>query len=324
MFISKKTLRVWALLICLIFLNPTIEFANHFNIDPCADLSAGGLITGSQVLEFSQTASAIWQVLPPTSLSNSNDVEYQWMVSILDPYDFSTYSPIAGATAANFNPGHVTQTSYYLRCARTVGCDYFPVESNLVTIEVLNILAVELTDFSVKIRDQFTTDISWTTDSEFNNKHFEVERSENGREFMPVGIINGQGTTTKQNQYFFQDQLSKRGKFYYRLKAVEFGGVVEYSNTLEIRNLIDDQTVTKIFPNPVEDRVNIDFKRPYEQDITLELFNSNLKLIESHLLAEGEQFITFNMNTKVNGIYFIKIPTSQGYKFERIIRVGNY
>jgi len=308
----------------LFFLIPSSNFAIPSNSDPCLDLISGGLISGSQTIIAGETASTIWNILAPSSLTNSTDIEYQWMISTTDPYDFSTYSPIPGATNRDLNPGVLGRDSYFLRCARRAGCDNFPIESNLVTVEVLGLLAVELENFSLKISNQFNVSLSWETSSEYNHKHFELERSTDGREFMPIGIIEGLGTTLEGNQYFYNDRLPTRDTYYYRLKSVEFGGLIEYSRTLKIDNLIGKDITTKIFPNPSADYVNIDFEQSFTRDLTIELYNSNMELVEKFQLLTGDQQLTFNMEERENGFYFIKIPTEQGYSFKRILRVGSY
>ncbi|MEZ4850307.1 MAG: hypothetical protein R3B93_17175 [Bacteroidia bacterium] len=48
--------------------------------------------------------------------------------------------------------------------------------------------------------------ITWITNKEFENSHFEVERSLDGISFEVIGKINGQGTTDHQTTTKYTDQ----------------------------------------------------------------------------------------------------------------------
>lgn len=77
-------------------------------------------------------------------------IEYQWMSSTVNvpntlgnPY----WQPIAGATAITYQPGELDQTTYFIRCARVVGCSFVGTntESNTITVSVFPALSATLT-----------------------------------------------------------------------------------------------------------------------------------------------------------------------------------
>ncbi len=70
------------------------------------------------------------------------DIEYIWIKSHTNVFGAgsggagSPWSTIPGATGASYDPGYVSQTTYYRRCARSSGCVYYIGESNIICIEV--------------------------------------------------------------------------------------------------------------------------------------------------------------------------------------------
>ena len=66
--------------------------------------------------------------------------------------------------------------------------------------------------------------LSWKTASEINNSHFEIERSNNGKDFIKIGEIAGQGTSNSTKRYQFTDKNPGSAQQYYRLKQVDFDG----------------------------------------------------------------------------------------------------
>ncbi len=61
-------------------------------------------------------------------------------------------------------------------------------------------IPVELTSFSAASNGNSIT-LSWSTASELNNQGFEIERS-NGNDFLTIGFVSGNGTTTEINNLF--------------------------------------------------------------------------------------------------------------------------
>jgi hypothetical protein len=62
--------------------------------------------------------------------------------------------------------------------------------------------------------------LAWRTASEKNNDHFDVERSLNGTDFVKVGQVKGQGTTSSATDYALTDAgigTKATGVVYYRL-----------------------------------------------------------------------------------------------------------
>jgi len=66
----------------------------------------------------------------------SGALEYIWLSSTTG-CPTSLNQAIAGATGATYNPGTITQTTYYRRCARRAGCTSFNFgESNCITLAI--------------------------------------------------------------------------------------------------------------------------------------------------------------------------------------------
>ena len=92
---------------------------------------------------------------------------------------------------------------------------------------------VELTSFTATANGKEVT-LNWSTATELNNQGFEVQRKFGNNDFVSVGSIKGHGTTTSPNNYTFVDKLTDAGKYFYRLKQINFGGKYEYSQVVEV------------------------------------------------------------------------------------------
>lgn len=95
----------------------------------------------------------------------------------------------------------------------------------------LVVLSVELDNFE-GVQNGNRVELEWSTSSESNNDYFAVERADNNLEFKQIGVVDGSGTTEIQQFYSFVDELPAEGKYYYRLRQVDFNGDHEYSDIL--------------------------------------------------------------------------------------------
>lgn len=79
-------------------------------------------------------------------------------------------------------------------------------------------LPVTLTSFTGRSPGDGQVQLQWTTASEVNNAYFSVEHSGNGQVFLPIGQVDGNGTTNQPQNYSFLHEGVGAGIQYYRLR----------------------------------------------------------------------------------------------------------
>ena len=89
---------------------------------------------------------------------------------------------------------------------------------------------INITDFHV-VNDQNKVDINWSTDKTVSTNYFEVEKSNDGKNFKTVAYVLGADPTkTDCDCYGCFDKINTNAKeSYYRLKHVDTNGSVEFS-----------------------------------------------------------------------------------------------
>src|SRR3989304_6632954 len=85
------------------------------------------------------------------------------------------------------------------------------------------VVPVELSSFTGNVVDGKVL-LEWITATELNNHGFEIQRKALSGDFATIAFVKGQGTTTQQNQYSFADKNLNEGKYFYRLKQMDYGG----------------------------------------------------------------------------------------------------
>lgn len=175
-----------------------------------------------------------------------------------------------------------------------------------------SIIPVELSSFNASVYGNNVT-LSWKTVTEINNKGFEVQRS-NGRDFKSVSFINGYGTTSQPQVYSYTDKSLQAGKYFYRLKQIDFDGKSEFSSVVEVEVLGPKEfNLAQNFPNPFNPSTTINFSLASDSKVTLKIFNilgqELLTLINGNY-PSGNHKIDFDGSNFNSGVYIYRIDAS--------------
>lgn len=130
--------------------------------------------------------------------------------------------------------------------------------------------------------------LEWQTASESTNQGFEVERSEDGRDFHYVGFVAGAGDSRQVNSYEFIDRDVVRGPlYYYRLRQIDSDGSESYSTIRTARligSAIGQWQVGLPTPNPVRSDSRIQIFAPSDTNATYEIIDASGRRISSGLI----------------------------------------
>ena len=182
------------------------------------------------------------------------------------------------------------------------------------SVQTVTIVPVELTSFTASVKENRVT-LNWTTETETNNRGFEIERSkiaasagQNG-EWIKIGFTAGSGTTTEPRTYSFADIEVTTGKYSYRLKQIDLDGTYKYSYAVEAEIEAPLQySLSQNYPNPFNPTTTLSFSLKAEAKVTLRIYNvlgEKMKtLIDNNEMNAGEHSIRFNASEMTTGIYF--------------------
>ena len=180
---------------------------------------------------------------------------------------------------------------------------------------------VELTSFTATLSDK-NIQLEWQTASEVNNEKFEVETSQNGREFKKIGEVEGKGTTVEQQDYLFEINNPKNGISYYRLKQIDFDGQFEYSKVISVNFKGENGEIGEFYPNPSKSGlVNLDYSSKTDEEITVSVFDITGKLVvmEIQEISNGNNNLSFNFSDLNTGIYIVKIGDKRNQNHQKLI-----
>jgi hypothetical protein len=175
-------------------------------------------------------------------------------------------------------------------------------------------IPVELTSFTASVIDG-NVNLNWRTASEINNHGFEVQKAITGNDFVTIGFVTGNGTTTEAKNYNFVDKNITSGSYQYRLRQVDFDGRFEYSEVVEVdfESLPVEYTLSQNFPNPFNPNTKISFTLPVESGVTIKVFNVIGEEINNAVIGTfgaGIHNIEFNASNLNSGVYFYSLEAT--------------
>jgi len=177
------------------------------------------------------------------------------------------------------------------------------------------VLPVSLNNFKAKVLDD-EVELSWSTAVETNNDYFQLERSENGRDFEAIARVEGANNSHSIQSYSSRDRNPNNGDNYYRLKQVDLNGAYAYSEVVWVEMKL--QKSVRMYPIPVNDQLTIDYRSTLTEQANI-IVRDALGVVVSNktiLAVPGDNKIEIDLATIPSGSYFVVMQ----FESNRIIR----
>ena len=86
-----------------------------------------------------------------------------------------------------------------------------------------------------------------------------------------------------------------------------------------INNPIRERVSINVFPNPSTDRVTLEYTKPLNSPVEILIFNASDKLKKTIYQPSTRDHINLDVSDLSAGLYFLKINTSSGIFYERLV-----
>jgi hypothetical protein len=166
--------------------------------------------------------------------------------------------------------------------------------------------------FNFRVTQQLNNaDVLWSTYTEQNSSHFEIERSKNANNFKKIGSVTAAGNSVSEKSYLFKDNEPEIGKNYYRLRSVDLDGKSEYS---EVRsaNFSGKFSIT-VSPNPAGVNATLKSFSPAKIPVTILVADASGCVVLS-IQGNLDSPIQIPLSTLAKGIYFLKVVNRSNYQ----------
>lgn len=175
------------------------------------------------------------------------------------------------------------------------------------------VVPVKLISFTGKVVSD-KPNLSWTTASEENFDHFEIERSATGADFKTISQVSPKGLNSNGASYTTVDAYPFNGVNFYRLKMVDRDGSFAYSDVIKLVTGKKGMAVTQLFPNPAKDVLYVELQSDKKQVLTAIIFDVTGKQLQVNQVAVGEGInnTTLGLSKLAGGTYILQYKNQQG------------
>ena len=158
--------------------------------------------------------------------------------------------------------------------------------------------------------------VNWTTASELNTDHFEIERSEDGLKFENIAKEEAAHHSISTLNYSYDDRNAPSlhvSPLYYRLRMVDEDSSASYSMTRSAQLPFSSSLNVQATPNPFSDHLllNIVSSKVQQAQITISNEQGVVQLaIGDVSLQPGKNMLEFSsMEYLPSAVYFVRIAT---------------
>lgn len=167
--------------------------------------------------------------------------------------------------------------------------------------------------------------LNWTTLTESNSDHFEIERSIDGINFSVVGTVAAAGNSTNARSYQFLDPINTTSKIiYYRLRTVDVDAKASMSKIVALRLSGALVSNFRTYPNPFTSDLKVQITSEKEADVTVRFSNALGQPVANRKLTlqPGENILVFTTELAglQKGIYIMEVISAEDKQTQKIIK----
>ncbi len=166
--------------------------------------------------------------------------------------------------------------------------------------------------------------LNWQVSNEELTKKYIVERKNSYNQFTEIGYEYAKGNSSNISAHSFVDKKPDAEKNFYRLKLIRNDNTFSYSDIILLTRQQSNLQVT-VYPNPVKDLLNIEFKNGNNRTYKISMYNSvNQLMKQTTFITDVNNQLQINRTKAMSpGLYILQIideTNNEQYTQKVIIR----
>jgi len=172
-------------------------------------------------------------------------------------------------------------------------------------------LGATISNFSAYKKDG-TISLQWLATNDQSDITYEIQYSKDAEAWAGAGTVpvgSAPTGTVAQYQYQYHPAATDVGEIYFRIKRRDGQGNISYSVVKVINLQQDDQRPgIQIYPNPVSNRVTVQFDEPQSGIYSLELISTTGQIVQQkQVQLQGNSLTSMELSAHpARGIYFLR------------------
>lgn len=252
-----------------------------------------------------------WEYTDAFTIATYNDNNLIGSIDVTPNPDYS----IINATQANLlNPSffnNIDEIRFYPKVNPV-----FNLSFNNISLSAASVLPVKLASFTGSTESNGDILLEWTTAMEQNSARFEIEKSENGIDFIKTGSVEAKVNPPAGSNYHFRYTRKPAQVTFFRLKQIDKDGNYDYSPVISVRDNSNSSLISAS-PNPVKGLTTI---TSGQGNITgIHVFSASAILVKN-IKGNNADKMAVDMSSLPRGAYYIQVTTTGGTGNTTIIK----
>jgi photosystem II stability/assembly factor-like uncharacterized protein len=193
---------------------------------------------------------------------------------------------------------------------------------SILRYDLHGFVPVELVSFTSSLSGNDVL-LKWNTSTELNNQGFEIERASILGQWEKIGFVAGSGTTSEPRSYSFADNDLNTGKYYYRLRQIDYDGTYEYSDAIEVDVTVPfDFALEQNYPNPFNPTTKIKYSVPNDGLVNIAVYNvlgEKVADLVNTFQKTGNHEINFDATELASGLYLYRMDAGQFVSVKKML-----
>jgi len=173
-----------------------------------------------------------------------------------------------------------------------------------------NVLAVSIADF-IGLKTGPSNLLKWTGLQEKLGNYYEIQRSDNNREYKTIGRISSVKTSSENTDYEFEDKYPSLVS-YYRIRHIDQGGQSFYSKIVLLRRGTDNAVLVEL-NNPVRNSLNMRLTTTSADNVGITIMNlMGQAVLNDHIKCiKGANLYTKSLSNLPAGNYYLLLRSDE-------------
>lgn len=181
-------------------------------------------------------------------------------------------------------------------------------------------LPVSLINFSAQAGSNNSIDLKWVTANEVDNAYFEIEKSKDLKEVIPLTRISPDETPAATHTYRYTDEMPFQGTSYYRLKQVDTDGK---TTTYPWRAVVLNRDYT-VFPNPASGG-NFHLRVDEPETAAIRFYDASGRMVPVQIVRSRPGTIEIRLPGQPRpGAYLLRVTERGQVREHRVVLAGEF
>ncbi len=240
--------------------------------------------------------------------SNTGTVSSQYVAAVNPVYSSNSTSiclNFSTSALPGFTPGGSYRINIFVVAASSSNNNQCIVFDNFRTTGAASQIILPVTFTNIIARKSGNSvELIWNVAGEKEVSRYEVERSNNGRDFTKIGEVSA----TEKAVYTYSDNQPGNGVIFYRVRNVDQDGKFAYTKIARVN--LNKAVLLNAFPQPAKNDITIEHGTAVNGKITIA--SGNGQVMKTIAVTPGVNQTNINIANLNAGIYIIRFDNGYG------------